>query len=528
MQGYITSYFPLHVSSFYGQLIRPDAMTYIMRNVDTGTADPDYPLDPKDVEAIIADQGEGVLNERSMRNVCVLDHLLSSDPDAAETLIRTLPGDGKEGISFISRYLSTGQRRNAFVAALTRQWPSVFDYLAADAPLSPEERARFFSVALGHRGKRPFSLNNAVRAFLMKHVAHISALTGPNTVEDAAHAIRFVVDSGAVLPDATALSQGARRAIGSTRAYELTAENLVAVSGSTIFALDALRDVDDEIYAYAIDEHEKYFLALDAIDDPGPTIQQASAFVQILRDAGGWPADELTRLVRDAAAGCRVAALSEVPSSTWPAIVTDRRTHASFANVRDYLREYASLDAPLAALLQDVNELAGAESAAEEERSWVSLQIINADTELLPDLQRVNLANSTEVALPSVASVAPRSGELIGLLIEARLIRDDEDAFSPRLMVDWFTQKSAIIRSAHFGDFVGPETLEPAHIGSLMRSDEMPNAVLAAVIDRLDEFGPLPLDAHEGIAWAAVQRRVVLTSAQVRRVVHAGSLSNWL
>jgi hypothetical protein len=72
--GYITTHFTLHVSSFYGQVIRPDAMIYIMRNVDHGVADPEYPLDGADVEAILRDQGASVLTERSMFNTSILDH----------------------------------------------------------------------------------------------------------------------------------------------------------------------------------------------------------------------------------------------------------------------------------------------------------------------------------------------------------------------------------------------------------------------------------------------------------------------
>jgi hypothetical protein len=521
-QGYITSYFPLHISAFYGQLIRPDAMTYIMRNVDTGTADPEYPLAPADVEAIVADQGRGVLTERSMRNVHVVDHLLSSDADAAETVIRALPGDGEEGLSFIRRYLSTGQHADGFVAALTRHWPSVFDYLVDDAPLSAEGRARLFSVAMDNRGKSRFVLTDGVRSFLTRRAGDIGSLSEPISAEAAEQAVRFVVDSGAVLPDATALSDLVRRAIRGTRSYELNAANIEALSGSTSLALDVLRDVDDEMYAYAIDDPEGYFRARDEAADPGATIEEPTAFVEILQAAADWPTETIARLVADASAGCRAESLSEVPTTAWSALVSDMRTDASFDNVTSYLDEFGSLDPALAMLLRDAEEITGAEDASEEERVKVGLHLVNADSRVLTDARRVALAASTEIALPSVGSVVPRSGDLVGLLIQAGLIEDGEDAFSSRLMVDWRTQESAIVKSARFVEFVGPETLATTYIGPLMRSEQISDAVRAALVGRLDEYGPLPPDAFEGIASAALRNRVGLTGAQVATVVQGG------
>jgi hypothetical protein len=526
-QGYITSYFPLHVSSFYGQLIRPNAMTYVMRNVDTRTADPEYLLDSEDVEAIVADQGKGVLLERSMRNVSVVNHLLSSDPDAADAVIGALPGDGDEGIAFIHRYLTAGQDEDGFVAAITPHWPSVFDYLVGDAPLTTPERVGLFSVAMEHRAYRQFARSEEVKAFVTRHAASISALSEPTSEKAAGRAVKFVSVNGAVLPDATVLSEHVQRALRGTRAYEITAANLQALSGSPNLSLDALQIIDGEMYEYVISKPDKYVTARADSSDPGPTVEDPASFIGVVQEASEWSEESMTVLIRDAAPACRIAGLRDAPTIAWSTLASERRTDVSFDNVQAYLDHFGAVDGSLVTLLTDAETLPWDDTSDEDARAQVGLQLINADGGLLPDAQRVALAASLNAGPLSTALVEPRPGDLIGLLIEAHLIEDDEDAFSSRLMVDWRTQEFAIMKSERFAEFVGPDTLSAAHVGPLMNSDAIPDPVRAALVARMDEYDTLPPEAYRGIASAALGRRVGLTAAQITAVVR-GAMSEQL
>jgi hypothetical protein len=521
-QGYITSYFPLHMSSFYGQLIRLNAMTYVMRNIDTGTADPEYPLDGKEVDAILSDQGEGVLLERSMRNVSVVDHVLSSNPDAAETIIRALPGDGDEGIAFIHRYLTAGHEAGGFIAAITNHWPSVFDYLVGDAPLTTSERVDLFSVAIDHRSDRQVSRSEEVRAFVTRHAADISALSAPTSEKAASRAVQFVAAAGAELLDVSVLSEHTRRALRGTRAYEITALNIEALSGSANLSLDALQIFDGEMYAYVISKPDKYVTARTESSNPGPTIENPASFTAIVQDASEWSENAIAALIRDAAPECRIAALRDAPLIAWSTLASERRTDVTFDNVRAYLDQFGALDDSLATLLADTEALTWDGSADEDARAQVSLKLINADGDLLPDVRRVALAASLDAGELSTALVEPRPGELIGLLIEANLIADDEDAFSSRQMRDWRTQEFAIAKSARFREFVGPDTLSAAYVGHLMSSDWIPYSVRTAFVSHLDEYGTLPPEAYQAIASAALRGRVGLNAAQVTAVVQGG------
>lgn len=521
-QGYITSYFPLHVSSFYGQLIRPDAMTYIMRNVDTNSPDPGYPLGPEDVEAIIVDQGEDVLAESSMRNVSVLDYLLSSNQGAAETVIRSLPGDGQAGLSFIHHYLSAGRHLDRFIAIITPYWSFVFDYLVGDAPLTASDRVKLFSIAIDHRSNEQFSLGAQARSFVAGHVGDISALSEPASETAAEQAVEFLTVNGVVIPDVSVLSERARHAICGTRSYQFTAANVQVLSGSVNLALDALRLFRQEVYEYAIDEPAKYVTARIESSVPGLTVDNSSLFAGILQDARSWSGEAAAVLIRDAHLDCRIADLREAPFIAWPSLASEKRTDVTFSNVQAYLEQFGALDGFLEALLSDAEALIWDASADEESRVEVALQLINARVSFLPDPRRVALAASLGIGPVTTALVEPQTGDLLGLLLEAQLIEDDEEAFSPRLMVDWSTQEFAIDKSVRFVEIVGPDTLSVVHIGALMESDVINDSVRRALVARLDEYETLPSEACDGIASATLRGQVNLTATQVTTVVQGG------
>ncbi|MWJ19075.1 hypothetical protein DOU17_09105 [Clavibacter michiganensis subsp. michiganensis] len=518
-QGYITSYFPLHVSSFYGKLIRPNAMTYVMRNVNTGIADPEYLLDSEDVQAIVDDYGEVVLRERSMRNVSLVDHLLFCNADAAETVIQALPGDGDEGIAFIHRYLTAGRDANGFIAAITPHWPSVFDHLVSDASLTTPERVDLFSVAMDHRADRQFARSDEVTAFVTRHAADISALSEPTSERAASRAVQFVAAAGAVLPDTSVLSEPTRHALRGTRAYEITAPNIEALSGSANLSLDALQIFDGEMYEYVISEPDKYVTARVESADPGPTVEDPASFSGVVQDASDWSEEAMAVLIHDAEPGCRIAALRDAPLTAWSTLALEKRTDVTLENVQIYVQKFGEVDASLANLLSNTDSLTWDDSIDEAARAEVSLQLINANGDLLPDGRRVALAASLDAGQLSIALVEPRPGKLIGLLIEANLIADDEDAFSSRQMVDWRTQEFAITKSARFDEFVGPDTLSAAYVGPLMSSDLIQDSVRTALISHFDEYGTLPPEAYRGIASAALRGRVGLTATQVTAVV---------
>lgn len=525
--GYITPYFSLHVSAFYGQLIRKDAMTYVMRNVELGKADPDYPLDADDVEAILRDQGRSVLGERSMFNVSILNHLLTTAPDDAAKIVNRLAGDGDEEREFLDHYMGEGDAKHELVQLLTPLRGDVFTYLVEKAPLERWERVELLDVAIAHRSDdMTYDLTATLRSFLESHHGDLGSLTQltdtdePEEVAD--RTVRFLAEAGAVLPDVTGLSPYALAALADTRAYRITAGNLEALSGSLDIALDVLKKARGEIYPYVVDRLGEYLVANQESTGTAHTVNTAEAFVSVLNASDAWRPDDFEHLVRGAHPDCRLQRLQDVPTAAWYPLAATRRVPATFSNVAAYVEWEETVDADLAALLSSVDEISGVDGVAEPERAALALAIINSDSPL-SDTRRIKLARSLRVGVLPTPSIVPVSGPRVARLIRARLIADDAAAFDKRLMVDWPTQEAAIINSRSFIDLAGPDTLKTAHIAPLMRSTKISVPIQRAVLGRLEQFDAVPRNAFQAVADSALNSRLVLTAYGIEMVRRGGA-----
>lgn len=337
VNGWITSYFSLHVSAFYGQLIRPDAMTYVLRNVDHGTADPDYPLDAADVEAILRDQGASVLHERSMYNVSILDHLLTTAPAEAAVVVSQLATGGSDELAFMDIYLAAGGSKHQLVAELSSELPTIFTYLVGRAPGERRERAKLVDVAVANRSDETvYELTSELRSFIESNFLGMPSLTDGES-HAAARTVEFIAELGAVLPDVAGLSDVARDALARTRAYRLTGPNLERLTTSDDISLDQLRLAPGDTYSYAVSSLSEYMQAHEESGKTNHTIGSPDMFVEILNASESWTDPEYEWLVRGAHLDCRVTNLEEVPEPSWPTIVESHRTAATFENVATYV-----------------------------------------------------------------------------------------------------------------------------------------------------------------------------------------------
>lgn len=521
VNGYITPYFAIHVSTFYGELIRPDAMTYVMRNVDHGTADADYMLDGEDVDAILRDQGLSVLAERSMYNVSILDHLLTERPDDARVVVRRLTAAGMSERAFVDHYMSAGRAKAQLVAELTGVRSSIFTYLASEAPLERDERATLFDVAIAHRSSQPrYELTAGVRAFVETTYRDFPSLTTAGDATLVLPTVRFIVEVNAVLSSVQGLSQEACAALATTSSYRVTAENLKCLAHVDDIALDNLYAASNNVYEHALANISDYLGAAHASSSTQFTIKTEAMFAEVLRGKDSWSQESFSRLVETAAPNCRFDDLDEVHELAWPALVASGRVPATFSNVSSYIENYGAVDGHLAALLDQVDGISDLPSD-EESRKSVATSIINAGGVLPSVERRIALALSLKPGSIPTSHIDSEPGQLVGRLIAESLINDDEEAFEERLMVTWSTFEHAIAQSQKYETFVGPDSLPAVHIAALMTSTYVKSVVKVAVINGLDEFDGVPKGAYQAIADSANRGEVQL-SASLIQGVHAG------
>lgn len=521
--GFITSYFPLYVSTFYGKLLPPDAMTYIMRNVDGGTPDMDFPLAAEDVDAIVEDQGSSVFNSRSMRNVDVLNRLLATRPDAAETIIARSIREST-GVLLVDRYLERGSEKEAFVAALAPHWPAAIRYVVEDAPLDAGERLRLVGIALKKRvdAEHDYEYGDQVREYIEEHAAEIAAFRDASSVEDTKLAVAALTASGAVLPSVDEMPTAVVRALRSTRNYALTATNILRVSGSDSLALDRLRGAALEVYAYVVSDPPGYLAALSDAPEDQLTVEQASVFVDVVTDVADWRPAALDAVVRRAAPAAAVASLSDVPSSAWVTLAAARRTTATFANVLAYVNERGEVDQALADLILESGSIERAVEESDEDLALVATAVVNSPSGTFTASDRARIAAALEPGVLSSEDIEPRAGALIGELIAKGLIGDDEEAFAVRLMVDWATQEHAIRASSKYVEIVGPSTLQPRFVAPLLSSTSVAPAVQARVLTVLGEWESLPQASFEAAADCSLSGRVRVGAPTILRLRRGG------
>jgi len=520
--GYITEYFPLHVSAFYGELIRPDAMTYIMRNIDKGVADAEYPLEPADVDAILADQGKSVLGEASMRNVSIVDHVLRTDSSAAESIIQLLPSSGDDGVEFVHRYITAGSEPDLFIAALAPHAGFIFSLLADATAVELTDRARLFSVAVEHRTDRAYRITDSVRSILETHAALLPALTESDSTPAAKRVVQFLIDTGTVLPEVSALSGPVRECLRETRAWRFNAANVARLTGAASLSLDDLHECFGAIYEYAIDEPDRYRIARTESPDPGPTVTSSSMMAMVLSDVAAWTPALIDDVVAQSLPACRVEDLSTVPATTWSALLKYRRCAPTAKNLIAYFAEEPTVNAAAAALLNDIHAITNIEDADQTDLEALALAIINAAPNLISVDQRIQLALSLSPGVLPTEQIAAESGPLIGALLRAGLIADDEAAFAARLMLDWETQEAAILHSAAFHTFVGPDVLASSFLEPALRSERLSAEVRTALARALDEWSIVLPGVFQAMADSALRGRILLPPKQISALPSGG------
>lgn len=521
--GYITPYFTLHVSSFYGQLIRPDAMTYILRCVDRGVADADYPLDSEDVEAIIRDQGPSVLNERSMFNISVLDHLLVQRPGDAATLAKNLASGGETESKFIDHYLSAGTYKAPFAGQMAPFLLTIFTLLAAHPALDAAEKAATIDAAAGaRRANTQYDNSQQLQTFVESAYMQFPALVDGASTTTPKELVAFIVAVGAQLGSVGALSDAACAELAETTAYKVSAENLERISKTNNIALDRLRKLGKTIYLHALANIDDYKSAHADSPTTAYVVEDPESFVAILNEPVEWREADYAFIVSKAHPDCRVVDLEDVPNEAWPALVGGRRTTMTCRNVAAYVQWQGDVDAHLAKSLEAVSEILETDGAELQERTELALSILNASKALPNPDHRLELARSLETDELPTASIEPDPGNFIGNLIEAGLIADDAEAFQQRLMTDWPTLEHAISKSSQYPELLSPETLAPEHIAPLLLSENIGEDLRRLVVNGLRTFPRVPRDAYEAVAQEALHGRLRLNASGLELVLTGG------
>lgn len=579
-EGFIDRYYTLYVGQYYGHRVPPNAMNFIVHNIDNNLADPNYPFDNDDeIAAVLRETNESFLSEVSAYNIGILDYLLKQDDPGAHTILESLIGRvGEQEQSFLQTYLAEGTQTLAAVSYLAERWPDIFTQIVRNAHLTRDQKVGLVDIALAASNREiDYQLDQDVRNLMQSTYKSLPILSQlPDAVDSkirlrqssdiqVRNAVATMMRAGFICDDLAALTPQAIRVMVESDCYDLTAANLATALGDPhTLSLDRIKAIDGNVYHYVLRHSDEYLAAIgadnghdgqtvpgnNAIADAGPgagtagattaatspttwTVADPSAFVDIVTDLRRHSKQQIADIISRATPGCTIADLGAVPDSTWEALAQCRRFPATLGNVDRLICHLGELDADLAAVLTTAGGItipASDESAdddddsspvsIEETKLRVSESILNA-TASIPDAEmRVALVVSLELEewFP-VDRVQPEPGPLLGLLIGEQVCLDGRDLFARFDTGDWATLQYAIERSEKFVDFVTAELLGRDMTLCLLASHHIGNDVKRAVLNRFDEFIPTDdCDVLLAAGRAALTIRHHLAAAKIVRI----------
>ena len=490
--GHIDRGYTLYTSIFHGNRVSPNAMNYIMQNVEPRRIDTAFQLNTVDSKAILKYHPE-IVDQVAAYNNTFLDYLLSasSEKSNAQRVVERLMRNGDDERSFIYTYLESGKKAEMLIKTLAMQWAGIFTMLATEtAPLSEKDRARFMNVALrSARTGIEYAVNSDLKTFLESSYKNLPVFTSTKTTADQSTVISELLNhSKAELDDITPLGSVTRGAIIAVGAYRITKENLLLAMNDPThsLSLDDIRETDDIIYTHILDDIPSY---LSAVGESVETITEDDNFASVLGDVMSASESSLEQIIKQAAPKCAIDILSDLSKDAWPLLAQYHRFPLSVGNITAYITKY-DVDERIAALLTESNAIIVDEGAEDDSTRTALAKTILAASDALPSAElRANLVSSLSLKTYIADDDIPtEAGELVGWLIGKNIASDDAETFAHIAPNDLDGLIFAIGKSTEFVNFMTTTEIKPLDVGRIVNSDLVSVTVKNAIIDRFSEL----------------------------------------
>lgn len=515
-RGFINDYFSLYVSAYYGEHVRPDAMNYIVHSIDRGTPSYSTPLQGADVDAILSEKGPGVMRDPSMYNISIVNHLLETHPDHAQTIAHQLAVWGEREQEFIGAYLTQGSSPEQLVELMTPTWREAFSYLVPKAPVDEQQRLALMNRALTHwTDRRLHELDDSVHEYLEAHYAELDVLVNEEAL-GADRAVQMMSWTGVAVQSVAPLSKPARLSVTRHGAYLVTEENLSTLAGTDNLALDNLLKRSQPVFEVVAAHLKRYLGALETSANTTYSIDSSENFVSVINAIPEGQPEELRELVVRSSPDCMINDISSIVPANRAAVVAASRVTPTFENISTYLSRTKKVDDALAALLISAGTIQEIEDVEASERLGLALSIVSAREVLDPEI-RATLAGSLDIDgyLP-LEQLEPESGKLMGELLAHGLVEDDATVFNSSRMTDWPTREHAMASSKALPEFLTPDLIPRGDLSHFMESSGVSDAAKRLVVNNLAAYlADRPAAGIEAVGAYVFRHRIELTHGQL-------------
>ena len=505
--GYINRNFTLYTSTFHGDCVSTAATNFIIHHVERNIMDEYFMLDGADVDAVIRECGKKALGEPALYNIAILDHLLRTDVDAANIMIRSFISFGADQKRFLQAYLTGTNEHILFIKRFVNATPKALAYLVSQIELDESRRMVLMDSVLANLANDvEYQANPVVAKYLKANYAELSTLTSALLDNAKAELIAKVFKAAGVLvPTLEPLSEIVRQAFVAQNLYEVNRDNLTIALGSDVsLALDSIREVDESIYSYVIENLNAYLSAINGIS---ATVDSESRFIEVIEDVLANETDQLRQVIAQASEKCRVNDLTQLSGNTWPFLAECERFPSTFSNINNYIKSIGELDANLAKVLISAKTITENANAEEEDKVLLAYTILLARKHLPSPAFRVELVTSLQLrTYLDVMKIPAEQGELFALLLKHNFVQDVAETYNHLLGMDWPTRESYIRVSTEFKNYIAPALLQ-GDLSAFLLSNKVGLVVKMAVLEQASEYIAVSreIDLTELASFAAKQ-----------------------
>lgn len=493
--GYIDENFILYTSVYHETSLSSNAMTFKVRHIERGEMNATYELSDDEVKNLLTDVESKELSRPGAYNIHILDYLLRSgdavDRERLDSVVEGLLRNGDDERELLQDFFSTDARGDFFgrgqkaslVQVLAPRHAAVFTVLIGLQGVDDGEQRDYVDIALQYAsGDIDYDLS-ALKGFIEDSFDQMKVFAGGAEEENRETVAELVKRSEAKLDDLSKVEEGLRELLIAGDCYAVNRPNLDAVAGAGGVSLDALASERPGVYSYVLGALDDYLEVIGGDSDRGSAIAGASGASRVITDVASLDSNgheeesgsqtavtvdesQLPSLkkVLDASNGEWTVDLRSVPNKmSWPMLAHYKRFTASVANLLLYV-EGLGMDESLAELLEKQSSIEAQEQLSETDYIKLAGAVLGARDRLTAE-KRVKLIASIgwDGFIPA-ETITPEKGELIGLLIKARLIADDEPSYElAKNLHDWPTKEFAIASSKRFPgsvDLVGDEVVK--------------------------------------------------------------------
>lgn len=526
-EGFIGRDFTLYTSTFHGDRVSTASTNFIIHHVERDSMDIRFELTPGDVDMVIRERGRAALKDSAFYNIAILDHLLSSDIDTADFMIRSLVSLGDSQRQFLQTYLDEGSSPRKLIERLTLVMSRVLTYLVSEAELGESQRLMLVDAVLANLAPDiRYRTDEATSTYLLDHYAEFPTVYADKTTANQSACIAgLFATAGVIVPTLAPSHDDLRRELVARNLYQITLGNLITAVGRGVdLGLDSLAAENETIYQYCLDDLPAYLEAIDENRGCCSTIDTVHRFASVVEDVlERGNSDHLDQVVRGASEECFVDNLSEVVPGAWTALAKYQRFPATFGNITIYIEAAGSIEKELAALLAESGAISGTETAEENDKEALAQKILSAGPILLSAGLRVQLVESLKLENCLDVEVVPaEKGELFACLLKLTIIADDAVSYERLSATDWPTREAFIHVSRNFPTYAAPE-----HVGTdlaqFLLSAKVNDAAKQSVLERADEFAEAADPAGlSQLARFAIQQKKPLSAELVLAMAQVG------